>query len=253
VTGLHYEGNRPPAAEAPPAAKDGAAPPRAAGDDHAPPRPLLRFALNCHHIDDLPLYLDSIDAVADLGSSALIVVTPMYQMRVDSSAIRRRRSSCPTEEQLTAILRRGLERDLYPIFLMPIVLIETPQERQSRSVIEPDDWDAGWASYDGFIDHFVAVANEANANMFVVGSELNSTERQIDRWQRNVGRARAPLNGSLTYSANWHRYDRVAFWPLADAMSVSACFELERDGPGAPVDALVEAWRPHRARLLATA
>jgi hypothetical protein len=252
ATGLRCEADRRPAADAPASAHDAPAPPRAVGDDHTPPRPLLGFALNCHHINDLPLYLDSVDAIADLGANTLLVVTPMYQERVNSTTIRRLRSSCPTEEQLIAILRRGAARDLYTI-LMPIVLIETPRMKEWRGVIEPNDWDAWWASYERFIDHFLAIAGEANVDMFVVGSELNSTEHQNERWERIIARVRAAYDGRLTYSANWDRYEQVTFWPLVDAISVSAYFELARDTPGAPVQDLAEAWGPQRDRLLATA
>ncbi|MDY7109991.1 MAG: hypothetical protein SYC29_15270 [Planctomycetota bacterium] len=252
AAGLRCEADRPPPADRSASAHRASAPPGGDDDDHAPPRPLLGFALNCHHIDDLPLYLDSVDAIADLGANALIVVTPMYQERVDSTTIRRLRSSCPTREQLVAILRRGSGRGLYTI-LMPIVLIEEPREKEWRGVIDPDDWPAWWTSYDRFIGHFLAIAGEADVDMFVVGSELNSTEHQLERWERVIARARRVFDGPLTYSANWDRYEQVTLWPLVDAIGVSSYFELARDIPGAPVEAIIEAWRPKREKLLATA
>jgi hypothetical protein len=63
----------------------------------APIPPLLGFAINAHHISDLSLYLDAVDKIADLGANALLVVSPMFQQRVDASEIRYLQRRCPTD------------------------------------------------------------------------------------------------------------------------------------------------------------
>lgn len=216
------------------------------------PRPVLGWAINAHHISNLPRYLESVDAIAELGANTLIVVTPMYQKHADSTAIRFRRSMCPTDEQLVAILRRGKERGLATI-LMPIVLIERPKDKQWRGVIEPSDWDEWWTSYRSMIDRFTDLANTADVDMLSIGSELNSTESQLDRWRAVADHVRERFDRLLTYSANWDRYHKVELWPLVDCISVSSYFELERNTPGAPIDELVAAWSTPRAKLLAAA
>jgi hypothetical protein len=212
------------------------------------PRPILGFAINCHHISDLPAYLRAVDSIADLGANTLIVITPMFQRRVDSSVIRRVRAKCPRDEQLIAILDRAKHHELATI-LMPIVLIEKPRGSEWRGVIEPDDWDRWWSSYDELIDRFIAIADRCEVDILSIGSELNTTEAQFDRWQRVAERVRASFDGLITYSSNWDRYDRVELWPLVDVISVSSYFELERETPGAAEAALVEAWSGPRARL----
>jgi hypothetical protein len=216
------------------------------------PKPVLGFAVNAHHISDLALYLRSVDEIADLGANTLVVVTPMFQRKADSSRIRFVRSKCPTDEQLTAILRRGKEHGLRTM-LMPILLIERPEEKEWRGVIAPDDWDAWWESYASFIDRFLAIAVACDVDVLSIGSELNTTESQVERWTAIVERVRARYHGLVTYSANWDRYDKAALWPLVDVMSVSSYFELERDRPGAPETDLVRAWAPVRGKLLQTA
>jgi hypothetical protein len=221
-------------------------------DISALPRPVLGWAINAHHISDLPRYLEAVDAIADLGANTLIIVTPMYQKRADSSAIRYRRSKCPTSEQLIALLERGKKRGLATI-LMPIVLIERPKDKQWRGVIEPGDWDEWWASYETMIDRFVDVAIAADVDVLSIGSELNSTEDQIDRWRAIAEHVRDGFDGIITYSANWDRYHKVDLWPLVDLISVSSYFELERDHHGAPLDDLVSAWSAPRTELKAVA
>jgi hypothetical protein len=156
---------------------------------------------------------------------------------------------CATDEQLVAILKRAHLRGLHTT-LLPIVLIENPGEKDWRGVIRPKDWDTWWKTYDEFTDRFVEVANAAEVDLLVVGSELNSTEGMLERWERVVKRVRDEFDGQIAYSANWDRYDKIKFWPMMDVMCVSSYFELKRDDPDAPEDELVEAWAKERDRLL---
>ncbi len=237
------------APDPPPEAVDAAIrapePPRRIGLD----RPVLGFGINAHHISNLSLYLEAVDAIANLGANTLLVVTPMFQERVDSSRIQFRPQKCPTDGQLVAILRRGRIRGLKTI-LLPIVLIEVPGPKDWRGTINPNDLDAWWASYELFINHFLDIAIEAEVDVLSVGSELNSMEGELQRWRRTIDHARSRFDGNLTYSANWDRYQRVTFWSWLDFISVSSYFELARDDPDAPLDTLVAAWQRERRRLL---
>ncbi len=212
-------------------------------------KPLLAFAINAHHISDLPLYLDSVDAIGETGANALVVVTPMFQDRVDSSRIRFHPDRCPTDDQLAAILARARLRGLHTT-LLPIVLIEFPREKDWRGLIRPDDPDAWWASYEQFIDRFLDIARAGDVDVLSVGSELNSTESAFDRWRHIIERVRSRFTGQVTYTANWDHFDAVSFWPLLDFVSISAYFELAREEPDAPVARLAESWATQRGRLL---
>ncbi|MCZ6543608.1 MAG: hypothetical protein O6768_08080 [Planctomycetota bacterium] len=214
-----------------------------------PPPPVLGFAINVHHISDLSRYLGAIDEIAELGANALLVVTPMYQQRIDSTQIQLLPDKCPTDDQLIAILTHARSRGLYTS-LLPIVLIEFPQEKDWRGVIQPGDWDAWWESYDRFIDRFLGIAVAAEVDLLSVGSELNSTEGDLEQWRRIVDGCRRRFDGKLTYSANWDRYEQVTFWPLVDVISVSAYFELAKDDPNASVKKLAKAWGRQRDKLL---
>ena len=212
-------------------------------------RPRVGVALCVHHIGDLPLYLRSIDEIVKLGANALIIVTPWYQEFADSTTIRHIQEKCPTDEQLLSLLAHARCRGLHTT-LLPIVLIKRPGEKDWRGTIRPKDWDAWWTSYIRFIDHFLDLSLAARVDALSMGSELNTTEDQIDRWDHIAQRIRARFNGELTYSANWDRYEKVRFWPLVDVISVSAYFELERDDPHAAQERLVRAWQPIRESLL---
>jgi hypothetical protein len=212
-------------------------------------RPITGFALNAHHISDLSLYLDSVDRIADMGANALIVLTPMMQKHVTSNTIEFKPDKCATDAQLIAIFQRARERGLHTT-LLPIVLLENPGEKDWRGVIRPTDWEQWWESYDAFVDRFVDVANGGNVDLLVIGSELNSTENEIERWKTIATRVREAYQGQITYSANWDRYDKIKFWNLVDVMCVSSYFELERDNPSAAETEIAEAWAHERDELL---
>jgi hypothetical protein len=215
-------------------------------------RPVTGMAINAHRIDDLPLYLQSVDRIADLGANALIVFTPMFQKTVQSDDIRFIPEKCAADDHLIAIFRKARTRGLHTT-LVPVVLIESPSEKEWRGVIKPADWDAWWISYNAFVDRFLAIANAGEVDLLAVGSELNSTEDQIDRWKAIVEKVRSSFSGQLTYSANWDRYEKIDLWPLVDVMCVSSYFELERDDPNATVSQLTRAWSPFRRQLLSFA
>ena len=215
-------------------------------------RPVTGFALNAHHIGDVDLYLASVDRIADLGANAIIVFTPMFQEKVHSSEIRFVPEKCATDEQLIAILQRARLRGLQTT-LVPVVLIEKPAAKEWRGLIEPDDWNAWWSSYNAFIDPFVNIANAAEVDLLAIGSELNSTEDEMDQSESLIASVRRRFDGELTYSANWDRYEKVTLWPLVDVIAVSSYFELERDDPEATEVELARAWGPERARLMSFA
>jgi len=225
----------------------------ATGPTTSPPllreMPVLGIGLNAHHISDLPLYLQSVDAIAEIGANTLLLVTPMFQDKVDSSEIRLNPEKCPTREQLTAILSRARGHGLQTV-LLPIVLIESPGDKDWRGTIRPDDLEAWWASYERFVDYFLDIAVATGVDVFCVGSELNGTEDQVDRWRRIIDRVRLRFDGHVTYTANWDRYRKVNFWSMVDFISVSSYFELSRDDPGASVSRLTAAWDAERTRLL---
>jgi hypothetical protein len=212
-------------------------------------RPLLGFAINAHHIADLSLYLAAVDHIADLGANALLVFSPMLQQQVNSNEIRFVPEKCATDEQLMAIFQHARQRGLLTT-LLPIVLIEKPVNKDWRGVIRPSNWDQWWESYDAFTDRFVNIAVKADVDVLVIGSELNSTEDQIDRWSRVIKRVREKFTGQIAYSANWDRYEKITFWPLVDVLCVSSYFELERENPEATEGQLVRAWGRERDVLL---
>ncbi|MCC7408272.1 MAG: hypothetical protein IT442_09380 [Phycisphaeraceae bacterium] len=212
----------------------------------------LGFALNLHYTDDLPRYLRAVDRIAGLGFDSLLVVTPAFQEHGASEEIVIPPSPghAPSREQLLHLLTHAKGKGLRTA-LMPIVLLSSPRGNEWRGKINPEHWDVWWDSYERMQQYFQSIAAEADVDLYAVGSELISTEVQLDRWQKVIGTARSRLRCQLFYSTNWDHYDRPAFWGLLDAIGINGYWNIttltDTEDPDPAL--LVERWRQIRQDL----
>jgi hypothetical protein len=215
--------------------------------------PLVGFSLNVHHTTQLPRYLESIDQIALLGCNALQVVTPVFCVdgASDRITIEVGPGRGPSREDLVALLRHAKSRGLRTL-LMPIVLFTAPRGNEWRGKLNPPAWEPWWLSYQAMTDHFVAIAAEAQVDLYCVGSELLTTERQVDRWRGLIARVRRQFNGELIYSTNWDHYQVPALWRDLDYIGVSGYWNLtqgSREAPPSDAD-LARRWSQIRGQLL---
>jgi hypothetical protein len=94
--------------------------------------------------------------------------------------------------------------------------------------------DMALAPLGAYILPFAREAQQAGADMFCVGRELDSTvvAREAD-WRDVVARVRALFHGPLTYSANFDTWQAIGFWDALDFIGASAYFPLsDRADPG---------------------
>jgi hypothetical protein len=104
------------------------------------------------------------------------------------------------------------------------------------------DWTRWFQGYSEYILVYARQAQEAGADMFCVGRELDSSviQREAD-WRRLIARIRAEFDGPLVYSANFDSWDGIGFWDALDFIGVSAYFPLsDRDDPS--MDELEAGW-----------
>lgn len=219
-------------------------------------------AMNVHHVTDTGPFRDAIDETAALGADSLLIVTPMYQVDGSSSEVGHDRSRCPAPEVLEELLTYAGKRHGLKTGLMPIVLLEHPRSNEWRGRIAPSDWDGWWESYTAQIVSFGVMAERSGVDLLFVGSELNSTERMTDRWESVIAAVRGVFGGSVSYSANWDRYQKVGYWKWLDVIGVSAWYDVSPEGkyaislyaaaddPEGRVDPVERAWERIRVQLL---
>lgn len=222
---------------------------------NAPPKhqPLCGFAISLHHTDHLHLYLQAIDEMATMGFNCVEVATPAFQTNGQSNQIRVETGPGrgPQRWQLLKLLHHAKRRNLTTA-LMPQVLFTDPRGNEWRGKIHPDQWDPWWHSYRRVIDYFLDVANETSVDIFSVGSELLSTERQSHRWAWLIGHARKRFGGRLTYSTNWDHYHVPTLWRDLDMIGISGYWDLSSSAGSGPqtLGQLTNRWREIRQKLL---
>lgn len=191
---------------------------------------VVGFSLNVHYTEQLPKYHRAIDMVADMGTNSLQILTPAFQ--VDGAATRisitNQPGRCPSADELLALLNHAHDRQLKTL-LMPTILFTEPRGNEWRGKISPENWDAWWESYSVTIRHFANLAQRANVDVFCVGSELLSTERQTDRWVKLIAQIRKVYHGQLLYATNWDHYQVPGFWDHVDFVGISGYWQMTRE------------------------
>ncbi|KQC32712.1 glycoside hydrolase [Nonlabens sp. YIK11] len=115
----------------------------------------------------------------------------------------------------------------------------------------PDDsrWDTLEVTYEKFILDYAQVAQNTNAAMFCIGTELESfVAARPEFWNRLIQKIQAIYKGKLTYAGNWDSYKNVPFWDQMDYIGVDAYFPIS-DQKTPDISSAMEGWRKWMVEL----
>ncbi len=194
--------------------------------------PLVGFSINLHHTEHLPKYIAAIDQMAKLGINSLQILTPAFQKHGGSEIITLPvgPGRCPSAADILTLLRHAKSKGLRTA-LMPTVLFTHPRGNEWRGKISPPRWNPWWQSYEKTILHFAKIAQQANVDLFCIGSELLSTEQQTSRWQNLITQVRQQFHGQLVYSTNWDHFHVPKFWNQLDHIGISGYWDMTTHTP----------------------
>jgi len=193
--------------------------------------PYRGVAMQVQRIDNVMDYGRSVDRAAEVGADTILFVVDSKQENGKSTRIFLDMRAEPTPDKLGELIQYAHKRKLR-VILMPIVLFEAPIGNEWRGTLHPDVWEDWWDSYREMVHHYTVVAEKNNVELFVVGSELVSTETQTEEWTRTIRQVRKEYHGQITYSANWDHYTTVSFWDQLDLMGMNSYYDLGKDVPG---------------------
>jgi hypothetical protein len=114
-----------------------------------------------------------------------------------------------------------------------------------------EQWRRFFETYEAWIAKVAEICADADA--FVVGTELDRTIHHEAAWRRIIRAVDERTDAPLTYSANWSDYERVPFWDALDCIGIQAYFPLTEHEEMPEPDELAAAWRRLLARLEAYA
>ena len=90
-----------------------------------------------------------------------------------------------------------------------------------------DNWKALEVSYTNFIMEYAQLAQETDAEILCIGTELDYfIEARPDYWHNLIKDIKTIYKGKLTYAANWDEFKRTPFWGALDYIGVDAYFPV---------------------------
>ena len=193
--------------------------------------PYRGVAMQVQRIDNVMDYGRSLDKIAEIGADTVLFVVDSKQENGKSIRIFLDMREEPSPEKLGELIHYAHSKKLR-VILMPIVLLEAPLGNEWRGTIHPDVWEEWWDSYRQMLQHYDQIAEKNHVELFVVGSELVSTESQTEEWTRTIRQVRNEYHGQITYSANWDHYTTIPFWDQLDLMGMNSYYDMGKDVAG---------------------
>jgi hypothetical protein len=183
-----------------------------------------------------------------LGVTHLTLISFGFQPTLNSPEIRMNPDARWFSESDAGI--RTLARQIAPYGMK---LILKPQLWVGRGawtadIAMPDEasWQQWENSYRTYILHYARLAQEVQAALLVVATELGNPVRQRPAfWRSLIADIRTYYQGPLTYAANWHAdFAHVPFWDTLDYIGVQAYFPLSTETDPS-LELLKKGWQPH--------
>ena len=208
------------------------------------------ISLPLHSNDPACPFETYVDEISQTGANTICFVVSAYQENGGSTSIFIDQRKTPPVARILSLMGRAHTKGLR-VVLMPVVLLENPREGEWRGKISPTNanWTDWWEDYSNYILHYADIARRGKAEVFMVGSELNSTEKQIERWQGLIGGVRKKFPGRLSYSANWDHYWVVKWWQDLDIIGMTTYFDLT-GGKEPTLERLLGAWKALKKEIL---
>jgi len=111
------------------------------------------------------------------------------------------------------------------------------------------DWNTLENSYTHFILEYADLANQVNAEVFCIGTELEKfISNRPDYWFNLIKKIKHKYKGKLTYAANWDEFRRTPFWEELDYIGVDAYFPVS-DAKTPTVNECLKGWNSHKLEI----
>jgi len=181
----------------------------------------------------------SLDSLHGTAANYVSLVTTWYMDTHTSSALHADPQRTHTDAEIIATIQALHDRGMH-VMLKPHVDV---MDGTWRGLLDPVDKEAWFISYTDFITHYAGIAQNSEAELFCIGTELESlvTDTYRSQWVAIVNAITQTYTGTLTYAANWDGYENVSFWDQVDLAGIDAYFPLSND-PDPSLDDLVAGW-----------
>jgi hypothetical protein len=145
----------------------------------------------------------------------------------------------------------ALKKESISVMIKPQIWVWKGEFTGNIKMTSEESWKELEVSYSHFILEYAELAEEINAEIFCIGTELESfIKHRPDYWSELITTIRTIYSGKLTYAANWDEYKRTPFWDQLDFIGVDAYFPVsEMQTP--TVEDCLKGWEKHKQGLKA--
>lgn len=177
-------------------------------------------------------------AAAHANSVALMV--PVLQGGWSASVVYADRDLTPPLDDVGAFLEEAHQRG-FTVMLRPILDERWLGAAHWRGDIQPRNRALWFQTYRDLMVSYARVAQDQHADIFNVGTELNSLQPYTQDWLGVIAAVRSVFSGQVIYSENYNAPD-IGFGRALDYVGVDAFFPLDA-AIGASTGQLAAAWR----------
>jgi hypothetical protein len=198
----------------------------------------------------------SLQALQSTGANWIALIVTGYQDSIASTSIDRTHASTPTDADLVHAIDQAHSLGL-KVMLKPHVDLfnEVPGGHWrgdiGRAFSNETQWAAWFRAYQGFIDHYAALAQAHGVEQFCIGTELLGTTHRADDWRAVAARVRTIYTGPIVYAALKDGEEvSITWWDAVDYIGVDGYYRLNTDvGIHPTVEQLEAAWAKPRQIL----
>lgn len=146
-----------------------------------------------------------------------------------------------------------LQKNKIKIMIKPQIWVWNGEFTGFIEMENEDDWKQFERSYESFILEYANLAQEINAEMYCIGTELHKfVAARPEFWKQLITKVKAVYKGKLTYAENWDSFDKVPFWKQLDFIGVDAYFPLSEEKMPS-LESLQKGWQSHKNKIAALA
>ena len=133
------------------------------------------------------------------------------------------------------------------IMLKPQIWVWRGEYTGFIEMANEDDWQVLENSYTQFILLYAMLAQEIDAELFCIGTELEKfIEKRPQYWSNLIKEIKKVYKGKLTYAANWDEFKRTPFWSDLDYIGIDAYFPVS-DEKIPTVAQCLKGWKMHKS------
>jgi Glycoside Hydrolase Family 113 len=149
-----------------------------------------------------------------------------------------------TKQYIAELRKHDIE-----IMIKPQIWVWNGKFTGSIMMTTEENWKLLENSYTNFILEYADLAEEVNAEVFCIGTELELfIKYRPAYWSQLIEKIRAIYSGKLTYAANWDEFWRTPFWTDVDYIGIDAYFPVS-DMQTPTIEDCLKGWQKHKPGL----